>query len=131
MSAVVMVAPALLPADVAREHFLDCIRAVERVEGRQSGHHAELGDFQFKRATWEALTNMPFYYAESPRDAREVARLYFASLRHQLIERRLEVSVYNLALMWNGGATSVILRKHIPQAERDYARRVENLYLDR
>lgn len=62
---------------------------------------------------------------------RDVARLYFAALRHQLIERRLEVSVYNLALMWNGGATSVILHKHIPQAERDYARRVENLYLDR
>jgi hypothetical protein len=47
------------------------------------------------------------------------------------VRERLEPSVYNMALAWNGGRCRVILKKCEPQKVRDYAQRVENLYLDR
>lgn len=129
--AITITAPAILPSSVDAERFLDCIRAVEKIPGRPHGHHGELGDYQFKKVTWEGITDLPFSYAANPAYSRLVARARVNQLRRELLERRLEVTVYNLALMWKGGASVVILHKWQPTAARDYAIRVENLYVDR
>jgi hypothetical protein len=129
--AATIVAPARLPAELESDRFLDCIVAVERRPGHRMGRHGELGDYQFKKVTWASLTDLPFSDAEKPAYARLVARVHLRNLRHQLAERHLEVTVYNLALMWKGGASVVILHKWQPQAARDYAQRVENLYIGR
>lgn len=126
--AIVCTAPASA-VDLGRMAW--ALRQVEEVPGKLLGAHGELGPYQFKQKTWESVTGLPFSYAAYPSFAELVARAYLADLRRELHLAGQDVTVYNLALTWKCGPDAVILKKWQSSADKDFAQRVVNLYLDR
>jgi hypothetical protein len=127
--AIVVTCPALAPFDVDR--IAECIRQCERIPGQPYGKDGERGDFQFKEDTWKEQTELPFSMALNPAVAYAVARARILHIRALLLERRLPVTAFNIAMCWKVGISGAILRKYQTVATRDYCIRVENLYVDR
>ena len=69
--------------------------------------------------------------ALNPPVAYAVARARVLHLRALLIERRISVTAYNIAMCWKVGVTGAILSKYQTVATREYCIRVENLYVGR
>ena len=126
---VAITCPAIQSFDVDR--VVEAIRGVERVPGKPFGDHGEAGDFQFNEETWREVTDLPFSMALNPPVAYAVARARVLHLRALLIERRISVTAYNIAMCWKAGVTGAILRKYQTVATREYCIRVENLYVGR
>jgi hypothetical protein len=95
---------------------------------RAVGAHGELTRFQFRKATWEEWSDVPFRRA--PRDEVEADRVFEKHARWivgALEGLGLEVSVASVAIMWNAGYGNV-MHGRVPDSSLDYALRVENLY---
>jgi hypothetical protein len=116
--------------DMAR--LLRCIGQVERVRGsHRRGHFGERGKYQFTEATWKSVTSIPFDEAENDQVSDNVARFYLNKLRYQLLERRIDATVYNIAMAFHCGLNGAVLRTFQSQDAKEYCIRVENLYCDR
>ena len=130
-SIVVPAFPSAHAVDLSR--LLAAIAQVERVRGsHRRGSHGERGKYQMTRAAWdEDAGGLPFAYAENDAYSDIVARARLVRLRYELLERRIQPTVFTLAYAWHSGLTATILRKWQPMEARDYAIRVENLALER
>ncbi len=114
----------------SRWETLDAIHRIENPKNSaQPGRHGELGAYQFRRATWDMHTKLPFELALD-RDASErVAIKHYEWLKRGLLRNGIPDTPYNIALAWNGGLTAVI-RGSVSRGARDYAERVSNLVQD-
>lgn len=121
------------------ERLADCIAMVEtgsadfpNGDDLARGKQGELGRYQIQKQLWQQVSHLPFECATDPSAARKVA------LRHlEWLERKLKdheslahSRVYLIALGWNSGPQAV-LHVFATRNQRDYAQRVENLYLSK
>jgi hypothetical protein len=120
-----------LPASgAARQTVLLAIHWVENPNNvTHPGPRGELGPYQFLRETWAMHTNKPFSWANRKNVADEVAALHFEWIRRELERHGVEVTPYNVALVWNAGLGATV-RGELSPANHDYAQRVANLCWD-
>jgi len=122
--------PAMQPVDFSL--LADAIRQVEEVKGRPWGRHGELGPYQYTREAWEEdMGDLPFALAAGETASRAAALLRLKRLARMFTERRESVTVYKLAMAWNAGFNTAMLSSFASKEVRDYAVRVENLYIGR
>lgn len=131
MSLVLAVSASAADIDVGR--FLDAVRQVEEWNGRD-GRAGERGPWQITAAVWSMhMPGISFAQARQEGPARACAVKHVAWLRSRLRAQRHGVGVadnaFNLALCWNAGFSRTITGR-APLDSYDYARRVQNLYLN-
>lgn len=110
--------------------LLNGICAVETA-GRywKIGAAGERSQYQIKRVVWEMYSNVPFWRASQLSqqvEAKRVAMCYISEISKKLNRIGAEINVWNIAVRWNGG----ISRSHFSSRNRNYATRVNNLYVD-
>lgn len=91
------------------------------------GRMGERSQYQFMRSTWAMYSRTPFKSISLLRNQSEVdrvARRHVEFIKMTLIERGMKVSIYNIAMAWNGGPN----KTRYTLDNRDYASRVENIY---
>jgi len=127
--------PPAIHWELPRPDFLSrVIWAISQVEDPNQdpaalGPHGEVGLYQFKQGTWESITGLPFRFATDPHWAAIEARFLANKIRWQLAFHRLDVTPYNIALVWKtGNLDAVVLQKWQSPEVRDYAQRVANLF---
>lgn len=108
------------------------LRALAEIESGghtgKIGHHGERSAFQMKRVVWKKYTDRPFSEATTnPVLARDIALRHMYFLATEIQQRGLTVTAYRLAVSWNGGLGALPAP---PRPTRDYARRLNNLYVD-
>jgi hypothetical protein len=114
----------------SRTETLQAIHWVENPsDSVRPGPCGELGAYQFRAATWQMHSQLPFAEAIDRQTSDEVAVRHYEWLKTTLTRAGVEASTYNIALAWNAGVNAVI-RGRIPAASRDYATRVNNLAAD-
>lgn len=120
------------------ERLADCIAMVEtgsythpKGDDQAIGKQGELGRYQIQRQLWQQVSHLPFECATDPIASRKVAIRHLEWLERKLSgHESLERSrIYLVALGWNAGPQAV-LHVFATRNQRDYAQRVENLYLD-
>lgn len=120
------------------ERLADCIAMVETGNAAHPngddlalGKQGELGRYQIQKQLWQQVSHLPFECATDPLASRKVAIRHLEWLDRKLTAHKsLERSrVYLIALGWNAGPQAV-LHVFATRNQRDYAQRVENLYLD-
>ena len=102
-------------------HYLENPRNLTR-----PGARGELGAYQFRAATWQMHTTVPFARALDRRESDAVAVLHYEWLRRGLARAGKDPTPYLIALAWNGGLSAAV-RGRAPAVAHDYARRAENL----
>lgn len=119
------------PTSVDLNRLAAAIAAVESNNRDDAiGQSGERGRYQIQKQLWQQISPHPHICAHDPIVAKKVAIRHLEWLQKKLKDfESLERSrVYLIALGWNAGPQAVI---HIfsTNAQRDYAQRVENLYL--
>ncbi len=118
----------ILAKDVDIDVLLRCISIVETGEDISAiGRKGERTQYQFLPSTWVMHSSLPFRNANNPKNQNEVdrvARKHLEFIKTTIQERNMRLSVYNIALMWNGGPNKVEYNLF----NKDYAERVNNLY---
>jgi hypothetical protein len=108
----------------------DTLRAINWVENPTNqthvGRYGELGPYQFRPATWQMHTDLPFRFAADRAAADEVAVRHYEWIKHTFERAGVEPSAFNIAMAWNCGVDAVV-NGRIPAASYDYAERVTNL----
>lgn len=108
-------------ADINKEAFLSAIRQVETGDVHSAiGKSGERGAYQLTRQTWAMHSKYTHKSAHNPDHALIVA---FAHL--DWLIARVGTDPVKLAIAWNGGLGAV---KNPSKRQKDYARRVNNLY---
>ena len=129
-----MTAPVAIHCPAIQPVILDrLLVAIAQVESGDRpnliGKNGERSRWQITREVWKEETGLPFDRAKFDAYAYPVARAHLIALKWRLNESHVPITVKNLALAWNGGATAAILGKMANAKARDYAERVERLYL--
>lgn len=114
--------------DVNDSILLRCIAEVEsnNVSSR-IGEQGERSRYQIMPQTWVMYSRTPFRLIgedEYQREVDMVALQHIGVIKMTIIRRGLVVSVYSIALGWNGGPNKIKYSKNT----KDYAERVQNLY---
>lgn len=86
------------------------------------GRHGERGRFQIRASTWKAATHFPFLCAHASMTSEYVATTILKMYARILMDHGAAVNPTNLAQLWNCGT--------LIGGPNDFARRVNNLYLD-
>ncbi len=109
--------------------LLQAIRTVEDVKHPATpGTHGELGFFRFREKTWRQHTAEPFARCgRSPKLELEIAVKHLRWLVQSITAAGEVPTPYRIALAWNAGLDAT-LRDRVPEATRDYARRVVNVF---
>lgn len=114
--------------EINPDHLLRCIAQVESNDvSTKIGKQGERSKYQFMRQTWVMYSRIPFQLIGQSKyqpDVEKVARQHLEYIKTVLVQRRMAVSIYNIALLWNGGVNRLVYGA----ATKDYAKRVENLY---
>lgn len=120
-------AKASAPLDL--EKFLTVIRELEGVKNpKQFGKDGELGYLRITPGTWVMYMTVPHRYCGiKPELELTCARKNIDGIISALRSRNLEVSVYSLAVCWNGGVYGYI-KYGGSRLAKDYGRRAANLY---
>lgn len=115
---------------VDRRAFL---KAIDQVESggrdRALGRAGERSRYQLTEAAWYQHTRKDFSYAKNRMLAHGVAERHFDWIVSQLTLADWPADVESIATAWNIGLTATI-NNRVPSTTRDYAKRVENLYLE-
>ena len=114
--------------EVNTDLLLRCIAQVES-NGVSSkiGSHNERSKYQFMSSTWTMYSRIPFSLIGQLKyqsSVDKVARQHLEYIKTRLTQRKMTISIYNIALLWNGGVNRVSYGR----TTKDYAKRVENLY---
>lgn len=108
--------------------------AISQVESGNNdsaiGKQGERGRYQIQQQLWQQISHLPFDQAHNPTEAKKVALRHLEWLSnkfrdHQSLERS---RVYLIALGWHAGPQAV-LHLFATRNQREYAQRVESLYL--
>ncbi len=118
-------------AKIDFERLAQCIADVESGSKDDAiGQNGERGRYQIQKQLWQQISPLPFESAHDPLIAKRVAIRHLEWLEKKLasFESLDRSRVYLIALGWNAGPQAVI---HVfaTRNQRDYAQRVENLYL--
>lgn len=115
---------------VDRRTFLRAIAAVESGDRDSAqGQAGERGRYQLTRAVWQQHTKADFRHAHRRIFAYAIAEKHFDWLVGGLLAANFRADVERLALCWNAGLSAVV-NNRIPQASREYAERVGNIYTE-
>jgi hypothetical protein len=121
---------ALAPVTAKASERWETLEAIHWIENPSNssrpGRHGELGAYQFRESTWRMHTNVPFYRANDRRASDDVAVRHYEWIKSGLVRNGIDVTPYNVALVWNGGLAAVV-NGNIGEATRDYAERVTNM----
>ena len=113
-----------------RWETLQAINTIENpTNSSRPGPHGELGPYQFRRTTWRMYSHEPFQRALQRENADGVAVEHYEWLRGGLARNGIAPTIYNIALAWNAGLTSVI-NDRVSLSSRRYAERVVNIVAD-
>ena len=124
-----MVIPTVgLSKDINPDVLLRCISEVESNNvSTKIGSHGERSRYQIMPQTWSMYSRTPFRLIGQEKyqtEVEKVARQHIEAIKRIIVQRGRNVSIYNIALAWNGGPDRVSYSKNT----KDYARRIENLY---
>lgn len=118
------------PTAYSRIALLDALHAVENPrDTHKPGAHGELGRLQITRDTWREYTTLPYDDEHVWAEEYGVALRHIAWMEGALKANGLEVTVFNVALMWNAGH-GLVIRRVLPPSSLDFAKRVDNLVRD-
>jgi len=118
---------------LSTKYLLKAIDKVEDWDGRTVGRDGERGPWQMKASTWHQYSkeNMP-YSERSWRnwtEAQRVLQEHASWIMDRMETLETPRTAYIFALIWKVGYGN-FKRGRITEADRDYAQRAENLYLD-
>lgn len=112
----------LTAAHASDQILLQSIAQVENHKWSDPG-----GRYAIRYAVWSDRTTLPYALASQERFATPVAISHLTWLRAALKRKGISPTAYNLAGCWRSGLARWTSGK-APEAHRDYARRVVNLY---
>lgn len=121
------------PPQVDFERLSSAIAQVESGSRDNAiGQNGEKGRYQIQKQLWQQVSHLPFESAHDPIAAKRVAIRHLQWLEHKLEDfQSLDRSrVYLIALGWHAGPQAV-LHVFATRNQRDYAQRVENLYMEK
>jgi len=108
--------------------LLHCIATVESNDvSTKIGRAGERSKYQMMPQTWDMYSKTDFVHLSEEMyqvEVEMVARKHINTIKKSLSSRRMEITVYNIALAWNGGPN----KKIYTDRNKNYAVRVNNLY---
>lgn len=112
---------------ITAAHASDCalLHAIAQVESHKWSDPG--GKYALRYAVWSDRTALPYALASQERFATPVAISHLDWLRTALKRKGISPTPYNLAGCWRSGLTRWTSGK-APDAHKDYAQRVVNLY---
>lgn len=129
-----LVAQNALADETPRIDFERLAAAIAQVESGSRddaiGQHGERGRYQIQKQLWQQVSHLPFECAHDPVAAKKVTIRHLEWLEQRFREHKtIDISrVYLIALGWHAGPQAV-LHVFATRNQREYAQRVENLYL--
>lgn len=110
--------------------ILDAIHQCENPRNSEApGRRGELGPYQMTLDTWRMHTLLPFTprYACDQALAQSIALKHLRWIERHLMEHSRPVTVFEIAVAWNGGLREAYFPETAPVSVLSYALRVEDL----